>query len=83
MDFDVGTTGAPSTFTDADPQRIRFQLHYVSGGGTLTFQYDGATETGQDSFLLTPAVIVPENLWVFLTIIPFIPVFLRRRRRRV
>ena len=84
-----GTTSVGTTFTSATPKRLRFQLHYVSGGGTLTVQYGGSGGGGRaeyadqsyDSYLLTPTVTVPENLWLFLLPTTFIPVLLKRIRK--
>lgn len=58
--FNLGTTTNPIYFDAANPQRLRLQIHYVSGSGSSSFYLDGST---YPSNLSTPSVTVPEGLF--------------------
>ena len=81
--FAIGS-GSEQTFTAADPQLLRSQIHVdgVNGGGAFTLAYDSVADPTN---LETPVVTVPDFTLAFVALAVFIPLFtfvLTERRRR-
>ena len=83
--LDLGAASA-QTFTEADPQLLRVQVHVdsINGGGSFTLAYDSAADpTNLDS----PVLVVPDPSLVFIALALAIPlltfVLTKRCRRRI
>ncbi len=80
----VGNDSDGETYTSANPQRLRVQIHVdaVNDGGSFVLAYDSGTNP---SNLTTPTVTVPEIGIFLLVLVPLIPVVMGTiwRRRRI